>query len=335
VLRDAGILRGPAWARLRFQQSSIYWQQGNYEEALHAARAALSLFEESIPPSPKVELPDTSNLTRIRLTLLGDPVDLGRTHALLGAIASAIGQRSEALEHQNRALAIYERYDRQREIAHVSNNIGYLHLKRTEYTLAQSFLHRSFNYAERIGDVPLLSVVFHNLGDLAAASGDLQEAETLFKKSLLLAEQVEDREYVSLWNSDLAGVLLAQGKLVDAQVCVGRALTIGRAIHNTPCLGLALVALANLRIAQAEAEKTRAMRDLNRARGSLQHALSLQGLEVETRVRGQLALAEVFLLMGKREAARREAARALEEAHRLELVGVSKDCERLMEKIGG
>ncbi len=209
VLRDAGILTGPAWARLRFQQSSIFWQQGNYEEALRAAQEALRLFEESIPQAPirlanaaaqlpygsgetigegdatvllKGNLPDTSNLTRIRLTLLGDPVDLGRTHALLGAIASAIGQRNEALEHQNKALAIYERYDRQREIAHVSNNIGYLHLKKAEYTLAQSFLHRSFSLAERIGDVPLMSVIFHNLGELAAASGDLQEAETLYKK---------------------------------------------------------------------------------------------------------------------------------------------------------
>ena len=335
VLRDAGILRGPAWARLRFQKSSIYWQQGNYEEALRAAREALSLFEESIPQAPKVDPPDTTNLTRIRLTLPGDPVDLGRTHALLGALASAIGQRNEALEHQNRALAIYERYDRQREIAHVSNNIGYLYLKKAEYMLAQSFLHRSFGLAERIGDVPLMSVVFHNMGELAASSGDLQEAESLYKKSLLLAEQVEDREYLSLWNSDLSGVFLAQGKLVDAELCVGRALTTGRAIRNTPCLGLALVALGNLRIAQAKSEATGATRDLKRARGSLQHALTLQGLDVETRVRGQLALAEVFLLMGQREAARGEAARAMEQARLLELVGVLKDCERLMGKVGG
>jgi predicted ATPase len=330
VLRDARILRGPAWARLRFQQSSIYWQQGNYEEALRAAREALSLFDESISTVPMVDLPDISNLTRIRLTLLGDPVDLGRTHALLGALASAMGQRNEALEHLNRALAIYERYDRQREIAHVSNNIGYLHLKRTEYTLAQSFLQRSFSLAERIGDVPLMSVIFHNLGELAVASDELQEAETLYKKSLLLAEQVEDREYVSLWNADLAGVFLAEGKLVDAVVSVGRALTTGRAIHNTPCLGLALVALANLRIAQAKAETITAMRNLKRARNSLQRALALHGLEVETRVRAQLALAEVFLLMGQREAARGEAVRALGEAHRFELVAVLKDCEQLL-----
>jgi tetratricopeptide (TPR) repeat protein len=377
VLREAGILRGPAWARLRFQQSSIHWQQGNYEDAFRAAQQALSLFEESIPPAPirltrvypepfvpqgklreraaaqlpygsgetigegdasellKGDMPDTSNLTRIRRTLLGDPVDLGRTHALLGAIASAIGQRNEALQHQNRALAIYERYDRQREIAHVSNNIGYLHLKKAEYTLAQSFLQRSFSLAERIGDVPLMSVVFHNLGELAAASGDLQEAESLYKKSLLLAEQVEDREYVSLWNADLASVLLTKGDLVEAEVCVGRALSTGRAIRNAPCLGLALVVLGNLRIAQARARADAETRNLVRARGSLRRALALQGLEVETRVRGQLALAEVSLLMGQREAAQGEAVRAMEEARRFELVAVLKDCERLLRGIEG
>ena len=33
VLRDAGILEGSAWARLRFQQGSIYWQHGNYRRS--------------------------------------------------------------------------------------------------------------------------------------------------------------------------------------------------------------------------------------------------------------------------------------------------------------
>ncbi len=339
VLREAGILTGPAWARLRFQQSSIHWQQGNYEEALRAAHEALSLFEESLPRGDtplllKGDMPGASNLTRIRRTMLGDPVDLGRAHALLGAIASAIGQRNEALEHQNRALAIYERYDQQREIAHVSNNIGYLHLKKAEYPLARSFLHRSFSLAERIGDVPLMSVVYHNLGELAAASGDLQEAETLYKKSLLLAEQVGDREYVSLWNSDLAGVLLAEGKLADAEVSVCLALTGSRSIHNAPCLGLALVTLGKLRIAQAKARADARVRNLVRARVSLQRALALQGLEIGTRVKGQLALAEVSMLMGEREAALKQAVEAKQEALRFELGDVLKECEQLLGEIG-
>jgi predicted ATPase len=333
ILLDAGILKGPAWARLRFQQSSIYWQQGNYEGALRVALDALHLFEESIGSSSKSKPPDPSTLTRIRLTLLGDPVDLGRTYALLGALTSAVGRRSEALEHLNMALAMYERYDRQREIAHVSNNIGYLHLKKAEYTLAKAFLQRAFSLAERIGDVPLMSVVFHNLGDLAAASDDVLEAETYYTKGLQLAEQVEDREYISLWNCDLADIYLSQGMLVDAQICVVKALKAARAIRNIPCLGLALVALGNVRMAQARSGTARAMHVLKLARSTLQRALALQGLEVETRVRGHLALAEVLLWMGQNEAAREEATRALEEAHRFELMAMLKECELLLNKI--
>ena len=334
VLREAGILGGPAWARLRFQQSSIYWQQGDYDEALRVAWEALHLFEESVAAASESNSPDPSTLTRIRLTLLGDPVDLGRTYALLGALTSAVGRRSEALEHLNMALAIYEHHDRQREIAHVSNNIGYLHLKKAEYTLAQSFLQRAFSLAERIGDVPLMSVVFHNQGDLAAASGDIQEAEAFYIKGLLLAEQVEDREYVSLWNCDLAQVLLEQGKMLDAQLCVIKALQSARAIRNTPCMGRALVALGNVHIARAKPGTTRAVHDLKRARSTLQRALSLHGLEVETRVRGHLALAEVLLLMGQKETAHGEVTIALEEARRFEMAAMLKDCEQLLEKIG-
>ncbi|MGZ3646926.1 MAG: tetratricopeptide repeat protein, partial [Ktedonobacteraceae bacterium] len=335
VLREAGILRGPAWARLRFQQSSIYWQQGDYDEALRVAWEALHLFEESVAAAPESNSTDPSTLTRIRLTLLGDPVDLGRTYALLGALTSSVGRRSEALEHLSMALAIYEHHDRQREIAHVSNNIGYLHLKKAEYTLAKSFLQRAFTLAERIGDVPLMSVVFHNQGDLAAASGDLQEAEAFYTKGLLLAEQVEDREYVSLWNCDLAGVLLAQGKVLDAQVCVIKALQAARAIRNTPCMGRALIALGNVHIARAKSGTTQEVHDLKRANSTLQRALSLQGLEVETRVRGHLALAEVLLLMGQKETAHGEATIALEEARHFEMAAMLKDCEQLLEKIEG
>ena len=75
------------------------------------------------------------------------------------------------------------------------------------------------------------------------------------------------------------------------------------------------------------------MHDLKRARSTLQRALVLQGLEVETRVRCQLALAEVLLLMGQNESAREEATRALEEAHRFELEAMMKECQQLLDKI--
>src|SRR5260370_28827956 len=130
-----------------------------------------------------------------------------------------------------------------------------------------------------------------------------------------VAEGVEDREHTSAWNSALAGVLLVQGKVAEAETCVCRARTIGRAIHRAPCIGLALVALGNLRIAQARTAEPKTP-NLMRAGRSLQHALALEGLVVETRLKAQLALAEVSLLMGKREIARTQAQSAMEEARK-------------------
>jgi len=53
------------------------------------------------------------------------------------------------------ALALLEQHDHKREMAHVSCNIGYIHLQQAEYDLAHAFLRRSLTLAEEIGDVPL------------------------------------------------------------------------------------------------------------------------------------------------------------------------------------
>jgi tetratricopeptide (TPR) repeat protein len=218
-------------------------------------------------------------------------------------------------------------------------------------------LHRSLNLAERIGDTPLMSVVFHNLGEVAASSGDLTEAEALYRQSLTLAEQINDREYISLWNANLAIFLQEQNRFAEVEVYICRALTIGRAMRNLPCIGIALVALGNLRIAQAKAASqapfvtgeegnkaevqdasllTRdpAMRFLKRAKMSLGRALILEKLEAETRTRAQLALAHVALLEGQLEAARQQAVQAMREAGRNELMGLLPRCQQLLEEIG-
>ncbi len=289
VLREAGIISGPAPARLRFQQGSLRWQEGKYEEAYRIVGEALQLFEGVQPQAAS----DVASLTRIRSTLLGDPVDVGRARALLGALAYNLGQHDEAFRHLNTALVIYEKYDRQREIAHVCCNIGYTHMRLEHYSQASTFLQRSFALAERIGDVPLTSVVLHIFGLLAESSGEggNEEAERYYRRALGLAEQINDREYLSTWRADLGGALMKQGKLEDAADAIQHALRIARAIHNIPCIAHALVALGNLRIAQARTSGD--ARYLKRAGATLRRALALPGLDTENHNSGQAALAEV------------------------------------------
>jgi tetratricopeptide (TPR) repeat protein len=337
VLHEAGVTTGPAWARLYFQQSYVYWQEGDYDKARNAASEALKLFEEHLHKQTS-QRENAAPLTRLRRTLAGDPVDLARTHRLLGALANSVGQLSESLTHMNMALTVLEQHDHKREVAHVCCNMGYVHVQKAEYTLAQEFLRRALSLAEQIGDVPLTAVVFRNLGVLSAHSGDLAEAENWYNRSLALTEQTNDQVYLSMWNSELAAVYQDQGKLAEAATCIRRALSIGRAMNNTPCIGLALIALANLRIAQSQAivvDDTHRLRDqyrryLLRAHISLQRALTFDRLEAETRNRGQLLSAQVSLLLGDAEAAQVQALHALKKARQHELTWLVARAQHLL-----
>ena len=306
VLYEAGVQGGPAWAKRRYQQSSLYWQEGRYEEAYQAAQETLRIFaafeqEQQIQPiTSTISAMPSRPLTRIQRTLAGDPVELGRTYSLLGSIASGEGKRSEALAHLKHALEIYEQYEQKRGIAHVTCNLGYLYLKREEYEQARTAFTRSQRLAEQLGDMPLLSVIFSDLGELAFATGQLAEAEQWYRKALALTEGFNDREYMSRWNTGLANVLLRMGQPNEAAICTLRALKIARSIHNAPCIGMALLALANVRVAQAQnaprkLSRTRA-RLLNHASANIRRILALERLEAETYCGAQLTQAQIAAL---------------------------------------
>ncbi len=339
VLHEAGIEEGPALARLRQQLGSIYWQEGRYQEARLAAKEALDMFalqpRASSPPRATLQILRT---TRIQRTLEGDPVDPGSAHRLLGALAEAEGHLSEALEHLNTALVIFEQADHPRRIAHVSHDIGYVHMKKAEYEQAQAALRRAYSLAERIGDSPLISVITSNRAELAALTGDLEEAEKLYRESLVTAERTEDREYISWWNARLAQVLKDQNRFDEATTCIIRALSTARAMSNQPRIGTALLALANLRIAQAQVLTMRRFpkvrkRLLQHAQQDVERVLALSNLEAETNLKCRLALAQIALLQGSDEGYA-EIERVIEEARACELAHVESMAQRLLQQAG-
>jgi tetratricopeptide (TPR) repeat protein len=347
VLREAKIAGGPAWANLFLQQSFVLWQEGCFEEARQTAQHALTIFENSLGEQNRTAA-NAFHSTATRRTLAGDPVDLGRTHRLLAILAGTVGQSTIALDHLQTALAIFELYDRQQEIASICGDMGDVYLRKGEYILAQAILRRSLNIAEQIGDAVITAVAFANLGVLSARVGDLPEAETFLKRGITLVEQVNDPVYVSLWQSCQAHILQDQGKMIEAKLSLRGALTISRAMNFTLCIGVALVVLGQLRIAQAlqvEENSSGSSRTLERlaassythvlrkARISLQRALSLEGLEAETRTEGQLALARVAFLMGEVDGARQQALQLMEQAQQYEQTWLLACAQRLMGSI--
>jgi tetratricopeptide (TPR) repeat protein len=328
TLTASGIADGPALASLDLQQSYIDWQEGHYASARQLALDALKLAEQGGGERPPSASPVPTRLTRV---LAGDALLLGEIHELLSNIASSEGQMGDALAHLAIALGLYEQLEDPRAIAHVTGNIGYTYLMRGEDELARMHLSRSFALAEQVGDRAVMSVAALNLGELAARSGDLQEAETWFKRSFGLTQQAGDRE-TEVWVRDsLAGAYRDQGKLLDALDCLRGAIRISRAIENTPCLGLALVALSQVRLLQAQAvEGAPRARFLRRARAEVARALGFAHLYTEPRAAGHLVLAQLALLEGSHATALQEATLAFEEARASDLALLQGRAERVL-----
>lgn len=325
ILQKAKVVAGPAWAKIRFEEGYDHWRHGNFEEALRLAHEALRLFERFLCQGTRPE--QIRFLTKVQGTLRGNPTDLGRVCVLLAAIEATKGQIADGLQHLNAALEIYTRHEHLTELAVIYTNLADLYLRGAEYPQAQAALHHSRSIAEKIGDTPNLSIVSINLGVLAMRQGNVGEAEHWCQQALMLAERMKDLFYTSLFRGYMAMALIDRGRLDQARGFLLSALKISRSHHFTPCTGLALVVLAHLRIARARASggnPAQYHRFLVRARRSLQRALVSGKEEAETRIEGEITLAEVLLLLGRLEDAQRQArlARMDAQAHGIVWLGL-------------
>ena len=322
TLQDANVLDGPAVARIRLEQGYVRWRQADYESARPLAQEALALFTNALQKASRRDT-HPSYETRLQRTLVGDPVDVGRAHVLLGLIANGAGKATEAATHLHNALSMYEQGDRQREIAIVCCDLGDLYARRAEFGQAHHMLRRSLQVAERIGDIPVMAFALGNGGILALRTGKLIEAETSFKRAVELCEQLEDVASLSLWLIYSAEALREQGMLREARPLLARALRLARRTGISPYLALALVATANihlsrtlLRTGPSTHEAIRKMQVyLLRALRAVQRASAIDGIEAETKTEALLTLAQIEWSLREREQALVHVQHAIAEAH--------------------
>jgi len=360
VMLEAGVSSGAAWACLHLQHGNISWKQGNYNEARRYAQEALEMLSNAIAEQPvkgidsqesqarNRPLSSAASKTRIARAIVGDPLEVGRCHEILGIIIASVGHYTEALTHLNTARALYEKHGLVTALTQVYGNLGAVYAFKSENAVARTYYQRALELAERNGDLPDMAFVIGNLADVAARSGDLKEAETWFKRSIALAERINDREQLCWCNVALASALKDQGNMRDALELIRQSLALGRAMKSARGIGFALVALGDWRFAQAIAisridvitlkEQTilqdpACHRLLLSARAAVERALALEELDAEVLTEGHLTLAGVYFFLGDLDTAKQKAFQTLEEANARELTRVGARSQRLLGRI--
>ncbi len=335
-LRAAQVNAGPAWARLRYEQSYTHWRTARYDEALRLATNALALFTELLAhrssPPPDAAIP---HVLRISRTFAGDPTDLGRTHQLLGLIANGAGHSIEARSHLEEALRLFEQYQCRREVAIVCCNLGDVYLRRAEYDQAQVVLLRCLQNAEEIGDLPLTVFARGNLAILNIRRGHMNRAEMLSRQAVEMATRMQDVAASSFWMTYLGITLTEQGRFSEACTVLAQALQKAHAAHLPPYLGQTLNAVAYLRLAQREAchDADRRQQFLQRARHAVLHALGQEGGEAEAILESHLLLAQIALREGDTTSAYQQAHTTLIKAQQAEGKDLIARAQRLIDNI--
>ncbi|HEY4388715.1 MAG TPA: AAA family ATPase, partial [Ktedonobacteraceae bacterium] len=340
ILAQANINSGNAWACLHLQYGNLLRLDGRYDEARHYLQEALAILEQIVQPSTRrVEPRDSYKLqqwqphivnvtkhtkepaTRIERTLIGDPLEIGYAHERLGIVAASVGQLNEAFHHMQIALQLYEQNELLTQTARVYGNLGAAYAVKGEYKAAHDYTQRSLQLAERIGNIPNQAFIMGNLADITYRAGKLQDAEQWYWRGLALAEQINDRARISWYRAELALVQKDLGKFQEARESILRAIKIGRDIKSSRCIHYALIGLGDLRILEAQDKLLTTQispslyrRLLHRARATLQHIISLEGLEVEPTIEGKYLLATVSALLNETEQARQIAYTLLKEA---------------------
>ncbi len=340
MLRTAQIITGSAWAYLHYERGFLSWSEGRFIEAGRNVLEAFQILRADAEQQHAISR-QSECATRIEAILAGSPVCFGRAHVLLGMIAAGVGQCSDALVHLTNALNLYEQHNLQRESAIARCNLGDLHLRRAEYTIAQAFFQRALETAQRCGEVALVSIVLMNIAIMHMRKGDLVSAEDELRRGVKLAEEIDDPVALCSCSTYLALVCLEQGKLVEAKKGLQSALIIEHRKHLMPAFCVTLVVLGNLHIAQATLAEFAKSAHVNKgykqyltlARKVLQRALACQEIEAEVRIEGRLSLAQTLMLLHQPEMALQHALQAQEEAQRSEVMWLAARSQRLLGSI--
>ena len=323
ILRDHNIVSGIVWAKIRWQQSYIFWREGNYEKVKDTANAALKLLL-GISDDQDQKVNDDPYLSLTKRALTASAVDIIKVYTLLSNVDGSSGHCKDALLYLNKALAIAEQHNSQRDIAIISCNMGDLYLRMADYSQAQAAFRRSYRLAKEIDEALAELLNLFNIGVVDIRTGNLADAANEIKRAIDLAKTTKDKSVISFFNAYLALAFLEQGKIIEAKEALYSSLNSGRKTHVSIYIGVSLMTLGYLRFIQSKDKHTSSdeherLKLLGSAKRTLTYAIDYKGIEKETSIDGRIILAYVLIQLADIEGAHLQAEQALEEAKKYDL----------------
>ncbi len=113
-----------------------------------------------------------------------DPISVARLYESLARTRYDEGDKEAALAYARKSIDAYDALGRSEKVAETWNTLGWLFIKREQYTKAAEALDKSEVLAKQHGVKPLLGWITANRGAIALAKGKADEARELAERSI-------------------------------------------------------------------------------------------------------------------------------------------------------
>ncbi len=216
-------------AKALFSLGNVAWRKGAYEEARRHFVEALDLAKGLGHQKATVSLLNS-----------------------LAIIEATLGNTDTAKRHYEEALNLNRQLSNHVGIISNLNNLGSLYLSLGEAARAKPFFEEALEVARGTGYQQAIPEVLCNLGTTLYELRALEQAEGCCKEALALTEE-SGPSYVRVYTLVTLGRVMAKTSRADqAKTCFEQGLNAARQINDTPAALAALIAMAELRLAQGE-----------------------------------------------------------------------------------
>jgi len=150
----------------------------------------------------------------------------------LGAVESVTGESLKAVARYSESIPIYESLSDDYGLAQVYNNLGLTYADGKKWEDAHNCYRKSLYICDKIGIIPLKSIVFLNRAYALAQLDDLPTAEEYNSKALRLIERMNDQLGMAEYHKNQGVIKLRQTDWDEAKQNLEKAMDLYKSLDN-------------------------------------------------------------------------------------------------------
>jgi tetratricopeptide (TPR) repeat protein len=189
----------------------------------------------------------------------------GAAHNRIGRLHRSLGNLTEATQHFETALLLFESVGDQRGVSACYDDVGKVLWLRGDYDAALSGMKRALEMRKALGDRRSIALSLHNIGAVFRDFGRPTQAQEAFEAALGTRREIGDLVGVAQTLNGLGKLAQDQRKLEEARTLYQEAYDVAREVGEKNRMAIVLTNLGEIHYRLGESEE--AIRILTRAEG--------------------------------------------------------------------